>query len=663
MAALLLCASDDPVLRGAAERLGLAFGVSAPFRFAEAMRALRPQLAVWGTEPLTPAVVRARRELGVYLVGRAEPTDETRLLSLLPTDEGGFDEVWPTTLALDAAMARATRALDLANRATNTALLERKTRALLELTQALTSALELSDILFTVVQRIAEVVQTDRVSIVLVPHEANGTGHVVAASDDQAITNLRIDLEKYPEILEVLRTRSPLVIHDVQTHPLLDGVRRDVPPSTLALVPIVWQDETMGVLFLRGKLARGALETHELEFCSTVANAMAIALRNARLLKNLRSEKQEVTVARVEAERRVVSLQRYADFFVSSSEGLVVLDRDGRPLFANPRARVALGLGQAPLAEGSLLPLLDDAERRPVLTAFRQARDGATVHGIDITLRRRSPNETRILSCSFTPLKESEGAVLISGRDVTNERETAAELSKTKEFLESLIQASVDAIIAADLRGKILLFNRGAERITGWGADEVIGKLNVRELYPDDGALEVMRRLRATAHGGRGRLEATRMDVQDRMGRRVPVQLSAAVMEDGQGRRFGTVGIFTDLREKLRIEMRLNEAQEKLALSEKQALVAELAGTAAHELNQPLTSILAYAQLLLRKSSPERPEYHAATVIVQQAERMADMVKKIGKITHYETKSYVGGARILDLDRASDERATETTKP
>ena len=45
----------------------------------------------------------------------------------------------------------------------------------------------------------------------------------------------------------------------------------------------------------------------------------------------------------------------------------------------------------------------------------------------------------------------------------------------------------------------------------------------------------------------------------------------------------------------------------------------------------------------------------AAEVIEGEAERMAEIVRKIGKITKYETKSYVGKQKILDLDRASEE--------
>jgi signal transduction histidine kinase len=87
----------------------------------------------------------------------------------------------------------------------------------------------------------------------------------------------------------------------------------------------------------------------------------------------------------------------------------------------------------------------------------------------------------------------------------------------------------------------------------------------------------------------------------------------------------------------------------------KQAIIAELAGTAAHELNQPLTSVMGYAELLKRRLDRDTPSYSAAHVIVNEAERMAEIVRKIGKITKYETKSYVGAAKILDLDKASEE--------
>ncbi len=543
---------------------------------------------------------------------------------------------------------------------------ERSTRAMLELTQALASSLDMSDILYTVVRRIAEIVNVERVSVVLAPaSDAGPIGYVVAASDNQGITNLRIDLEKYPEILEVLRTREPLTIGDASTHPVLEGVRSEMPQDKigpLTLVPITWQDETMGVLFLRKRPERGQLSRRELEFCQIAANATAIALRNARVMQTLRDQTQQVNFARFEAERRMRSLKRYANLFASAADGLVAVDAEGRVLFANPRAYEIASVEESDIRDRPLVHLLHPADRVKAIRLWLKVRAGHFPHGVDLRVSRTpkdGPAETRVFSCSFSPLQESEGAVLFSFRDVTTERATALELVKTKEFLESLIRASVDAIIASNAKGEILLFNPGAERITGWTAAEMIGKQNVAVLYPGDGAREVMRMIRSHQYGGAGRLEAIRWEVQDRQGARVPVQLSAATIYDGEGRPFGTVGVFTDLREKLRIEMRLNEAQQKLALTEKQALIAELAGTAAHELNQPLTSVIAYAELLSRRTQENDPVHRAASVISSEALRMADIVRKIGKITRYETKSYVGSQKILDLDRATTEESGE----
>jgi PAS domain S-box-containing protein len=244
------------------------------------------------------------------------------------------------------------------------------------------------------------------------------------------------------------------------------------------------------------------------------------------------------------------------------------------------------------------------------------------------------------------------GAVILSFRDVTAERALEHELRSTKEFLERLIDSTVDAIIAADMRGMIILFNQGAERLFGYRARDVIAKKPVWELYEPGGAKQIMRMLRATSYGGVGRLEQTRREVRIAGNEVVPVSMTASIVYEGE-REVATVGILTDLRERIRMEQRLLDAQQKLQLSEKQALVAELAGAAAHELNQPLTSIMGYAQLIERQSDKEAQHMRPVRVILSEAERMAAIVKKIGRITKYETTDYVGGARMLDLDRAA----------
>lgn len=577
--------------------------------------------------------------------------DQPNLLALL----SDVDDVLVLPIRADEAVFRL-RTLERRRRTARTAARERHdAEAMFELTQALASSLDFREILLTVVRRIAEVVQVRRASIVLTSGpNVDEVGYVIATSDDPTVVNLELDLAKYPEIREVLRTREPLTIHDAHDHPVLDGLHPNaLPPeshSALTLFPIVWDGEAVGVLFLRAARERGALGPRETHLCEVIASATAVALRNARAVQSLRDHSQRATFARFEAERRARSLKRYADLFAHVAEGIAACDSKGRVLFSNPRAHEITGLDESMLRNMLLVDIVhpqDRAKARALAAGFAL---GHFPRAVDFRIVR-STGETIIVSCSFARVSESVDMLLVSFRDVTEERHTENELVKTMEFLESLVHASVDGIIAADMTGTIVLFNPAAERIYGYRAEDVIGRLNVRQLYPEGGAREIMSRLRSEKWGGVGRLEPTRHVAISSSGESLPIQISAAIIYD-DGKPVATFGIFTDLREKLRTEERLAEVQQKLEVSERAAFIAELAGTAAHEMNQPLTSILACLQLLRKRgTSPESTE-KAMTLIETESQRLADIVRKIGSITRYETTAYVGGQRILDLDRA-----------
>ncbi|MEM7436942.1 MAG: histidine kinase dimerization/phospho-acceptor domain-containing protein, partial [Myxococcota bacterium] len=228
----------------------------------------------------------------------------------------------------------------------------------------------------------------------------------------------------------------------------------------------------------------------------------------------------------------------------------------------------------------------------------------------------------------------------------------------TMQFLESLIDASVDAIIATDMDQRVILFNPSAERVTGRHFSDATAELTLEGLLGRASAELVMQRLVANGHGGQGRLEPTLLELVNVHGAQIPVQLSASLIHEND-QPSAIVLIFTDLRERVRMEERLAEAQKRLAFTDKRGVLAELAGTAAHELNQPLTSMMAYAELLLRQSEPGSTGAKAAQVLIREAERMAEIVRKIGKITKYETTSYVGHQKIFDLDRAADSSSSE----
>jgi PAS domain S-box-containing protein len=524
--------------------------------------------------------------------------------------------------------------------------------ALLDVTRTFAASGDTDRLLFEVVEKLAGRLTVERCSLVLVDSR-RGTGWVVAASDDAMVRELRIDLSSYPEIREVLQTRKPLVIDDARRHPLLDPVRDVVDKqgiSAIAVVPMVSEGDVVGVLFLRA-MARSAFSPREVGFLSIVANATAVALRNAQLVGRVQSERSQEVAARVAAEREVHQLRRYEEFFSHVSDGMAVLDEDGRVLTLNPAGCRTLGISMEQARGVKWTELVASPSEMNAAVVWRELQRGARVLSADVEVQTRDGRHL-VVSVSAGALRSQHGRAILSFRDVTEARATEAELRKTKDFLERLIDATVDGIVAADLRGRILLWNKGAERVTGFSAAEVVGKMSITDVYPPGQARDIMERLRGETRGEE-QIKLLRADVVAKNGEIVPVHLSAALITEG-GRETATVGVFSDLRDRLRVEAELHEAQAKLALAEKAKVASELAGAAAHELNQPLTSILGFSELLFRRCDNGSRGREELEQILHEAERMAMIVRRIGKIARYETKDYVGNRRIVDLERASE---------
>ena len=142
-------------------------------------------------------------------------------------------------------------------------------------------------------------------------------------------------------------------------------------------------------------------------------------------------------------------------------------------------------------------------------------------------------------------------------RDLTDRIQIERELQKTNTFLHNIIRSSVDGIVVVDPKGVPLIFNEGAERILGYKAEEIIGNPeNFRRFYPPEVAAEMMRRMRSDEYGPPDKLNTTRITFINKNGEEVPVNFSAAIIRE-RGQEVGSVGIFSDLREILKVHQEL----------------------------------------------------------------------------------------------------------
>lgn len=494
----------------------------------------------------------------------------------------------------------------------------------------------------------------DRASLIAYV-EASERGFVVAATDDPSLQQLSLGIWDYPEIRESVRSAEPILIDDALEHPATASVVskvREAGVRAIVVIPVLWKGRALGVVvFRKNTPGIGDLSAPKLSFAHLFASRVAAHLRDSRVIRNLREQTNRISRASYEAERRLRTVESLKEHFEAAADGVFVLSEDGNVIFVNKVAENITGFKRDALVGAKLEDFIPENERQELQRAIESVRGGVNLDAFDLSLLTTSGQPVCVSVSTSTVLSKS-GAAILSFREVTQERALENELRKTKEFLEKLIDSTVDAIVAADTRGTVILFNTGAERIFGHSAAKVVGELPVWSLYPEGVPRQIMSMLRSEEYGGVGYLEQTRREIITKSGELVPVNMTASIIYE-EGKEVATVGVFSDLRDRIRIEQRLLKAQEKLELTEKRALVAQLAGTAAHELNQPLTSIMGYAQLVARQLEADSAGTRAVDIILKEAERMADIVRKIGRITRFETKEYVGSTSIIDLDKST----------
>ena len=135
-------------------------------------------------------------------------------------------------------------------------------------------------------------------------------------------------------------------------------------------------------------------------------------------------------------------------------------------------------------------------------------------------------------------------------------KEATEDLKKAHEFEKNLIQSSIDAIIASDRNGTIIVFNRGSENLLGYRAQEVLGRMQMDRIYPEGILQKTMETFRSPACGGENRLINYETALLSTTGAVIPVRTSGTALFE-EGREVGVVCFFQDLREIKRLEREL----------------------------------------------------------------------------------------------------------
>jgi PAS domain S-box-containing protein len=207
-------------------------------------------------------------------------------------------------------------------------------------------------------------------------------------------------------------------------------------------------------------------------------------------------------------------------------------------------------------------------------------------------------------------------------RDLTVRRMLQRQLQETKEFLENVMESSVDGIVTTDLKGYITYLNRGMEEMLQYRREALLNT-HISTLYVQgiDQAREVMAILRA-----RDRIENYEMLVRRHDGAILSIMNSASLLRSGEGQLIGTVGVFKDVTEHKRLEAKLKETQAHLIEASKLRALGELVSGVAHELNNPLMASQTILHVLLANLHQDCPNKDRLEIIRKCNDRIEKIV-------------------------------------
>ncbi len=206
------------------------------------------------------------------------------------------------------------------------------------------------------------------------------------------------------------------------------------------------------------------------------------------------------------------------------------------------------------------------------------------------------------------------------------------ELQRSNAFLRNLILNAVDCVIAADKTGKILIFNEMASSVFGYTSKDALAGLDIRDIYQEGAAYEVMKILRSDEYGGPGKLRKYEVNVIARNGEKIPIRLNATIIYE-KGQETATIGFFHDLRDDIRMKKKLENTQLQLLQAEKMSSLGKLAAGVAHQLNNPLGGITLFTKLILEEYELEDNVREDLNRILKDAERCRETVKELLEFT------------------------------
>jgi PAS domain S-box-containing protein len=254
------------------------------------------------------------------------------------------------------------------------------------------------------------------------------------------------------------------------------------------------------------------------------------------------------------------SEEKYRNLIEKSNDAIAILQEDQIKL-ANQKLTDLIGYTLGELKEIDFKERIAPECREMVMDRYVRRQRGEEVpdhYEFTILAKdgQRKDVEMRVTLIEY----QGKVASYCFLQDITGKKKAEEELKRIKDYLDNIINTSQVAITVIDNQGNFSIFNQGAERLTGYKAEEVIGRKRIFDFYADKKELEhIQRKLQES-----GLIENFETTLLREDGSQAPISTSVSSLKDQQGKLIGSIGISTDITERKRAEKEISQQFDQL---------------------------------------------------------------------------------------------------
>ena len=309
---------------------------------------------------------------------------------------------------------------------------------------------------------------------------------------------------------------------------------------------------------------------------------------------------------------------RFTELFETLQEGVYFSSPDGKLLDVNPALVGMLGY-QAKDELMAVAPqtLNFDAEQQPVLG--RAADDRGSVRTREVKLRKKDGTAAVFLDSSRAVWDASGNIIRYQGTlvDITEKRKMERQLMQQEEFRRRLLESFPDLILVVDLEERYTFVSARVRDLLGYQQEDLLGK-KISELHDHSPELAALYHSVASSTQI---FASAEYSAKHRNGTWNTMRASGSQLFDAEAKLSGVIISVRDITVERKLE-------QQVVQSERLAAMGAMIGGVAHELNNPLTSILGVSDLLQDGETNETSRKQLA-MLQQQARRAADIVQNL----------------------------------